>query len=412
MSSKPGTLAEVVAGGLCTGCGLCASLAGSDKVKMGLSMRGHMRPYAKEPLEPELNTRIMAVCPGAHLTGPETPSGRVEDIWGPVLELHRSWSRDPAVRHTASAGGTLTALGRYLLASGDVQAILHVRASASKPWLTDAVVSVSDEEVIAGAQSRYGPAAPLVHVHRLLEEGLRFAVIAKPCDISAVRALARSDGRVDQLVPYLLTNFCGGVPSMSTTSAIMRYHGVEEQDVAVFRYRGEGWPGPLRVLTRSGEAHDLPYGGAWIEKPWKYDKQFRCKICPDSIGEVADIAVPDGWLLKSGKPLYDEAPGVNALVVRTANGRQLVSSAVAAGYLELAPLSLDELALMHQNHRTLKLAAPAQLLAMRVARQTTPVVSGYRLGRLFRIAGLRLSLRRFLGTVRRIRAGDNREPLI
>ena len=61
--------------------------------------------------------------------------------------------------------------------------------SPDRPLETVAQISRTRAEVLAGAQSRYGPAAPLVHVHRLLDEGGRFAIVAKPCDISAVRAL-------------------------------------------------------------------------------------------------------------------------------------------------------------------------------------------------------------------------------
>jgi coenzyme F420 hydrogenase subunit beta len=118
---------------------------------------------------------------------------------------------DSDVRYRAAAGGTLTALGRYLLIHGDVDAVVHVQASSTTPWLTEAVTSRTADEVTAGSQSRYGPAAPLVHVKRLLDEGVRFAVIAKPCDISAIRSLGRIDRRVAEQVPYLLTIFCGGV---------------------------------------------------------------------------------------------------------------------------------------------------------------------------------------------------------
>ena len=90
----------------------------------------------------------------------------------------------------------LTALGVHLIRSGKVDAVLHVKASTVDPVQTDAWISTTVAEVIEGAQSRYGPAAPLVHVHRLLAEGKRFAVIGKPCDCSAIRNLAATDPRV------------------------------------------------------------------------------------------------------------------------------------------------------------------------------------------------------------------------
>ena len=412
-TAHPRTVTDVVRDGLCTGCGLCASLAGPDKITMGLNIRGNSRPLVIGQVDEETNRTIMATCPGATLTGPGRPAGATTHaVWGPIREMHRAWSREPAVRHHAAAGGTLTGLGRYLLDSGEVSAILHVRASPRTPWLSEALVSRTADDVYSGAQSRYGPSAPLVHVKTLLDAGEPFAVIAKPCDISAVRALARIDPRVDRQVKYLLTNFCGGVFNAHVARAMIRFHGVEESEVETFRYRGEGWPGPLRVQTRDGRHFDLSYQNAYKDRPWGYDMQFRCKICPDGVGEVADISVPDAWILRDGKPVYDEAPGVNVAVVRTERGRDLLARAVADGYIELSGISMTELEQMHANHPDRKVGAPAAFLAMRVLGQPRLQVSGYRPLQAIRRARLRVSLRQFRGTVRRILRRDNREPII
>ncbi|WFU71263.1 Coenzyme F420 hydrogenase/dehydrogenase, beta subunit C-terminal domain [Bradyrhizobium sp. CB2312] len=306
----------------------------------------------------------------------------------------------------------MTALGRYLLANGRVDAVLHVRADDRKPWLTMATVSKTPDEVLAGAQSRYGPSSPLIHIHRLLDGGKPFAVIAKPCDISALRALGRSDPRVEQLIPYMLTIFCGGVPSAHISSAIMRHHGVDDQDVRLFRFRGEGWPGPLRVQTRDATIYDLPYPDGWKGKKYSYDVQFRCKICPDAVGEVADISVPDGWILRYGKPVFDEAPGINVALVRTAAGEELLNEAIAAGYLEVSPVSIQEIEQMHSEKPDRKAGAFTALLALRLIGQRAIKVSGYRSADALKRAGLRSFFRQFAGAIRRVIDGDNREHLI
>jgi coenzyme F420 hydrogenase subunit beta len=411
--SVPTSIQEVVSSGLCTGCGLCESVAGHEHVRMGISLLGHSRPYVPEPLPRALEERALASCPGVRVDGPGRPPGvDVHPVWGPVRELHRSWAADPAVRFKAAAGGTLSTLGRYLLASGEVDAVLHVRAREDRAWLTEGVVSRTEEEVVSGAQSRYGPSAPLVHVRRLLDEGVRFALIAKPCDISAVRRLAKVDPRVDEQIAYLLTIFCGGVHGAHIPQAIIRYHDLDESEIGVFRYRGEGWPGALSVQTHAGERHEMTYLGGWTNKPYSYDMQFRCKICPDAVGEVADISVPDGWVLKDGKPCYDEAPGRNVAVVRTERGQRLLHAAVAAGYLELAPMTMAELDPMHANHPDRKLGGPVQVLALRLTRQKRLVATGYRPWSTLRRAGVRVAWQQFSGTLRRIARRDNREPLI
>jgi coenzyme F420-reducing hydrogenase beta subunit len=44
-------------------------------------------------------------------------------------------------------------------------------------------------------------AALLVHAHRLRDEGQRFAMIGKPCEVAAIRNLGRIDLRVEKETP-------------------------------------------------------------------------------------------------------------------------------------------------------------------------------------------------------------------
>ena len=68
----------------------------------------------------------------------------MHDVWGrPIRTVHRGWAADPEVRFNAAAGGALTALGVFLIDSGKVDAVLHVRASTEKPMLTDAQISTT-----------------------------------------------------------------------------------------------------------------------------------------------------------------------------------------------------------------------------------------------------------------------------
>jgi coenzyme F420 hydrogenase subunit beta len=413
MASAPMTVQDVVRSGLCTGCGLCESMAGRDRVEMGIGIEGHMRPLVREPLPEDLERRIMKVCPGASLEGPGPVDPAVrEPMWGPVRTVNRSWASDDNVRFHGAGGGTLTALATYLLESREVDAVLHVKADPTRPWLTQSTISRSAADLEPAAQSRYGPSAPLTLTHTLLDEGSRFAVIGKPCDVTAIRALMKQDPRAQRQIVYLLTIFCGGTHHARIPKAIMRFHGVDDGEVAAFRYRGDGWPGPLRVETKTGQVHDMTYQGAWANRPWKYDMQFRCKICIDAVGEVADVSVPDGWVMLDGKPQYDEAPGTNIAIARTDRGVQLLGAASAAGYLTLAPMTVEELEPMHANHIARRVGGSAQLFALTLLRQPSYRAHGY--GRRFRLGrgGLKMAWAQFVGTIRRIRAGENREPTI
>ena len=73
------------------------------------------------------------------------------------------------------------------------------------------------------------------------------------------------------------------------------------------------------MRSKDGTVKELSYDTVWYEPgvPWTYDIQYRCKICPDAIGELADVSCPDGWVMENGKPVHKEAPGQNVFVART-----------------------------------------------------------------------------------------------
>src|SRR5690349_9860288 len=100
-------LETVVRAGLCSGCGLCASVAGAERVEMAPNAIGQLRPRVKAPLPPEVLDEALAVCPGVEVRGPgrrRTPIAST--VWGPIESLQRGWAADPAVRFRAAAGGS------------------------------------------------------------------------------------------------------------------------------------------------------------------------------------------------------------------------------------------------------------------------------------------------------------------
>lgn len=404
-------LEQVVANGLCAGCGVCESMAGSDRVSMHVAASGYSRPKFQKEIGCELEKRILAVCPGVNAEGPKAPREKMHPVWGPIDGLYRSHAINEDVRHRAAAGGTLTALGCFLLDSGKVDAVVHVRASSEQPLLTDCHVSYSPDDVIAGSQSRYGPSPALTKLCEVIETGARIAIIAKPCDITAVRNLMRLDVRASRQVLYCLTLFCGGVPTIQTSEKVVAYHGFSLEELRTFRWRGYGWPGHTYIEDTDGNSAKMSYEDTWHKPgvPWSNDVQFRCKICPDSIGELADVTCPDGWTVENGKPVYREAPGLNIAIARTVKGHLLLKEAFQAGFVGLAPCHEDELAPMHRGHLNKKLQVPARYLALWLMRQPRPKVRGYRMLILAHLAGLSSSWTEFTGMLSRIRAGRNRE---
>lgn len=367
------TLQEICQGGLCIGCGLCESIANADHVQMVMTPEGRERPLVKQALDNETLETINAVCPGLTVSGPSmSPTSdkqSLNDMWGLTGTMVLGHASDPEIRFRAAAGGGLTGLATFLLESGYVERIAHVKADPAKPMRSVATISTTPQDVLNASGSRYGPAAPLTTFMQLLDDGVPFAFVGKPCDVDTIRALERIDDRVAALCRVKLALVCGGASELTKSSTLLAKHDIDESDVTVFRYRGYGNPGRTRIETADGKAIEYTYNEMWDDEgTWQL--QFRCKICPDAIGEHADIAVLDCW--PGGGPTGEDA-GFNAFIVRTDIGERVFTDACDSQAITVTgPVSLADLDSYQPHQVRKKHAVRWRLAAMKQAGVLTP----------------------------------------
>lgn len=400
---------DVVERGLCTGCGACESLLGKDVLRMGLSPEGFMRPRRQRPLRDTEQQAVMQVCAGRRQSGPAPGEVAPHRIFGTMLHLAKGHAVDPEMRFRSATGGILTALAVYLVETGEVDGILQIGVSSDNPLQNETRFNTTRAGIVASAGSRYGPTAPLKDVHALLDSGRRFAFVGKPCDVATLRNLARVDPRVDRQIPYMLAMFCGGNPSMVATYNIVRRFGEDHRDVAEFRYRGHGWPGPTYVRTKQGREHRQTYDETWFSN-LTYELMFRCKICADGTGEHADVVAGDCWAMENGKPSHREAgDGWNMHIGRTRRGAQLIEDAVVAGYIHEEPFTVGELEAMHDDHGTKKRSVLWRLAGLALTGQPRPDLGALRVVEAGRAASWRERWTAFRGTLGRSLKRRNRE---
>ena len=269
-------------------------------------------------------------------------------------------------------------------------------------------LSFDSAQVIEASGSRYGPAAPLTDFKAVLDRGRPFAFIGKACDISAIRNYAASDPRVDELLKYTLNFFCGGVSKFSKTMDYVRKVGLTEPDVAHLRYRGDGCPGPMVMKSHAGDVHSFSYNEMWEDEN-RWELQFRCKICPDSIGDLADITVADVW--PGGKP-DTEGLGFNGFIARTVRGERLLQAAVRDGAIKITEdLRYDGLELAQGSHMLKKQALTSRLAAMRDAGLIVPQFEELRLREAAAMSDEATRRSNYEGMRDRLLRGDNLEPV-
>jgi coenzyme F420 hydrogenase subunit beta len=355
------SIAEVVTSGLCIGCGLCEAVT-EGRVKMDEKQSGSIRPSPLNEFSADEEALLLSACPGVKVEPRNQNMPNNNEVWGNYSTLAYAWAGDADIRFRAATGGVLTALGVHLIKSKQVSFVLHIGADPERPMRNRWLMSDTTEAVVTNAGSRYGPVAPLAGLVKALNRNQPFAIIAKPCDLNAVAAFARSDARVDRLCLYRLAMVCGGQSRLKKSTALLNEYGVKEDELSLFRYRGNGNPGNNRVETKDGRVFEKTYLELWEDEAgWEIES--RCKFCPDPLGEAADIAALDVW--PGGSP-EGEDEGFNGIVVRSNAGESLLDSSNKAGDLicgdGLTPEQLDDFQPHQVSKKTKLLARYAGLL--------------------------------------------------
>lgn len=400
------SIEEVVAARLCSGCGTCAYLS-PDRLTMSDVPRAGRRPLPVTPLAPPAGGDVLAACPGHRLAHPEgaLEGAPLRGEWGPVLAVYECWATDPLVRHRGSSGGVVTAIASHAIRSGRAVGSLQVRARRDDPTRNETVLNRTPEEVVASTGSRYAPASPCERLDLVENAGGPVVVVGKPCDIAGVRAAEELVEPLRRNVALTIGIFCAGTPTTAGTLEVLRRLGVAPEDARRVDYRGEGWPGRFRVVTRSGETRSCSYEESWGTTLQKH-RQWRCMICPDHTGEFADLAVGDPWY----RPPSEEQDGRSLVVVRSEAGRAALLRAMADGAVQGHEVPPERLRQAQPNLERTRGAVRGRVLAMRLAGMPVPRYRGLPSARLWWSLTPRAKVSSVVGTWRRIRRRRLREP--
>lgn len=395
---------DVVEGHLCTGCGMCAYLS-VDSLEMQDEIDYGRRPVLKNTAIPvNTSAELLNCCPGAKLDRLPTQPDNIRALekgWGNVYEVWEAFATDPQIRHAGSSGGVITALSLYCLEQENMAQVLHTKADPQMPYLNTTACSSNKEQLMEGTGSRYAPSSPCEKLDSIENANAPCVFIGKPCDVAAVHKARTLKPKLNQNLGAVISFFCAGVPSTSGTLKLMRNQGVsDKKTVQSLRYRGNGWPGLWTVRYKEDaqiKQQQLTYAQSWGEL--QKDRQWRCYICPDHIGEFADIAIGDPWY----REIQTNDDGRSMIVVRTERGRQIVKAAAETGYIVLEKSDSSILPRSQPNLQKTKGLLWGRLLALKMSGAFVPVYQNFSLLELWITeSSLKEKLQSILGTVKRV----------
>lgn len=301
-------------GDLCTGCGTCAAMCPLENIVMIIN---HEKGVYEPVVDGECDEcgLCLKVCPGIGVDFIDLNMqvfGREPNdmLIGNYEGCYIAHSRDEKLRYNASSGGMITQILIHLLEEGLIDGALVTRMNSDRPLEPEPFIARTSEEVIEAMGSKYCPVPANIALKEILKVPGRYAVVGLPCHIQGVRKAEKISRKLRDRIVYHLGIVCNHTPSFKATEFLLERLGVDPDEVKSIRYRGEGWPGSLRVETESGAILLLPeYWGSGFGQLFVPE---RCRLCVDHMAELSDISFADPWL----KEFEDEKKGRTLIIQR------------------------------------------------------------------------------------------------
>jgi coenzyme F420 hydrogenase subunit beta len=247
------------------------------------------------------------------------------------------------IRHKGSSGGVITALLCFLLEKKKIDGALVVGTDPLKPYRSKGILATSVEELLQASSSQYSVNASLAALRDLHKREGKFAVIALPCQVHALRKLPLVAPALAAKIELILGLSCACTMELQAVEDILEAKGLHTAEVDHLCFRGGDWPGALVAETRDGTKVSLYPSEAYSTVTNLLFRLYgaeRCLVCVDGLAEYADLSFGDFWAA-------DYADSFNSLTQctlvsqRTAKGLEVLKEAEKAAALILHPLPAD-----------------------------------------------------------------------
>jgi coenzyme F420 hydrogenase subunit beta len=410
MSRSWENVEDVVSWRLCLGCGACVAACPERALRLVDVETDGLRPQADSGRCAHCGT-CLKVCPGVSLeaeVGDHRALPQLAAAWGTILEVWEGYAADPEIRFLGSSGGVATALALFCLERRHMEGVLHIGSSEGDPLVNVPAVSRNPAELLRRTGSRYAPAAPCLGLPSLDGGGAPYAFVGKPCDVAALRKWQVLREKAPGAVAVAISIFCAGTPSTQGTRRILEELVVKPEEVVEFRYRGCGWPGRtvVRTSVAARRERSMTYEESWGTILSKHTP-FRCRLCPDSTGEFADISCGDPWY----RQIEPNDPGRSLVLVRTDTGREILHEALQAGYVQLERAEPQTLPHSQRSLLQRRQHLWGRLLTLQMFGVPVPRYRGFSLFTNWRSLPVGSKMRSILGTARRLWTRKWNRPL-
>lgn len=368
------TILTILKNGLCTGCGTCSSFCPNKAILMNLQAeKGIFLPVVDQKLCNNCSL-CYNVCPGQEVDFNILNM----DIYGKIPKdpyigvytgCYIGYANDENVRFNSSSGGLITQLLLFALKEKIIDGALVTRMNNEKPLIPEPFIARTKEEIIQASTSKYCPVPANTVLKQIIEapKNEKFAVVGLPCHMHGIRKAEMINKKLREKIKIHLGIMCGTTKTFNATLYQLERMKISKNDVRQINYRGDGWPGKLKIKLKNKQVVNeyLNY----------YDNEFssflpwRCTLCSDHVCEVSDISFGDAWIDKIKEKDYK---GTSIIINRTEFTDELLKKMQKSKMIELIPTNSTVVALSQNNYNFKKKKIGARFRIVKLLGKKTP----------------------------------------
>lgn len=260
--------------------------------------------------------RCVRVCPANRQVQATMEKDDYMDDF-PKKQYFLAYHDDDKVRHDSSSGGATRTLIVESLKSGYVDGVCSMRKLEKYP---SAVGAFYTRENLPDYDTLPNSVYHSVIIGTAIKDVKpcnRLMIVGTSCQLYALEHALK--GKYKELVKVCI--FCKQQKTLGSTRWLGKAMGLKKLEISKIstRYRGNGWPGNLRVMEAQlpwNRAAGLPFGRRLWTVP-------GCNVCGDPFGTEAsaDLSMMDPWHIREENDL-----GETLAIVHTPVGLGLIKN--------------------------------------------------------------------------------------
>lgn len=302
------------------------------------------------------------VCPGL---------GIVRDRRANQINYYIGHSNNYNIRYNCSSGGLITQILIYALENKIIDGALVTRMKKDAPLEPEPFIARTKEEILEASKSKYCPVPANIALKRIINAGTgeKFAIVGLPCHIAGAKKAEGINKELEDKILFHLGLICAHTPTFHATEFVLNSFDFNSKDIKEIKYRGEGWPGGLRISNKDNKSIFLdefdPY--YWGVVFSKFFVPKRCGLCDDKECSNSDAAFGDAWLPEI---MFKERIGSSIIVSYDTKIDDLLKKAESEKQITLQAVP-EDMFLRSQSLLQIKTKAYARIIILNLLNRRT-----------------------------------------